>query len=296
MDKIIFELIPPPVTWDQGKIAEWVMQIREILLRQEIKYLNLPEVINETRGNGDRKVPFTPKVENLEFAGLIKDRYPETIPVLTKICVRISKEEFREWVRSVYDDGIRQVVIVGGELESAAYPGYSVVEAAQVIKEKFPDIQVGGITIFTRPGEVQRILHKIESGIDFFISQIVFETANMKHVISHLSKECALKSLPFPLIYISLSPAACIRDIEFMKWLGVEFPSALLSYLVEEGGEQVQNRTFEILEGVLDEIFDFMKRESIELGFNVEHVMYTNLHLAEKLLQGIKRGMTVPGP
>ena len=40
---------------------------------------------------------------------------------------------------------------------------------------------------------------------------------------------------------------------------------------------------------MLDEIFHFIDKEKIDLGFNIEHVMYTNLHLSEKLFKNIKQ-------
>ena len=129
----------------------------------------------------------------------------------------------------------------------------------------------------------------MNSGIDFFISQIIFETANLKQVALNLSKYCKEEGIKFPRIYISLSPASRCKDIEFMKWLGVEFPSAVMLHLTEGNDENVEARTFEVLERVLEELFHFMVMEQIELGFNIEHVTYTNLELAEKLVLDVKR-------
>ncbi|MCK4255907.1 hypothetical protein KAX35_03380, partial [candidate division WOR-3 bacterium] len=117
---------------------------------------------------------------------------------------------------------------------------------------------------------------------------IIFQTANIKHVIINLLNLLEKEKLPLPEIYISLAPALRVKDIEFMKWLGVEFPSAILSYLIDKEKE-VENRTFEILNRLIDEIFDFMDKQKIKLSFNIEHVMYNNLKPAEKILVEIKR-------
>jgi 5,10-methylenetetrahydrofolate reductase len=172
---------------------------------------------------------------------------------------------------------------VGGESSAIDYPGYSVQEAAEYVRGEFPDLRLGGITIFTRSHEAERIVAKIKSGIDFFCSQIVFETANMKQVLSQLARLTREEGLKFPDVYISFTPASRIRDIEFMTWLGVEFPSAVLAYLVEQE-ERIEERAFEVVERVIGEIFDFMQKENITLGFNVEHVMYSNLELSERIL------------
>lgn len=286
MDKIIFEIITPPETWAPEKVTDWARRVCEILGRQNLRYLNIPEVVSEAR-NGERKVRYIPKMDNVSFAKVLSSACPRAVPVLNKISVRIVRQEFERWVARVYEQGVRHLVLVGGELPDYPYPGYAVSEAAEWVKKTFPDMKVGGISIFTRPHEAERIAAKMKAGIDFFVSQIIFETANLKHVLLELEKITASQGLPMPDIYISLAPASQIRDVEFMQWLGVEFPSAILAYLARDE-EGVDERTFEIVERVQEEIFDFTGKKNYRLGFNVEHVIYTNLGLSEKLVDELR--------
>ncbi|MBD3285505.1 hypothetical protein GF359_03640 [candidate division WOR-3 bacterium] len=129
---------------------------------------------------------------------------------------------------------------------------------------------------------------KMDAGTDFFVSQIVFETTNLKQVMIELERMTGIEALPQ--IYISLAPASRIRDLEFMQWLGVEFPSAILAYLARDG-EGVSERTFEINQRVTDEIFYFIEKRGYRLGFNVEHVIYTNLDLSEGMVEDLKQRM-----
>ncbi|NLI98343.1 hypothetical protein GX441_06755 [bacterium] len=293
MDRVIFEIITPPETWAPQKVDEWAQRICDILKRHSLRYLNIPEVVNETR-DGDRRVRYIPKMDNVSFAKVLARTCPGAVPVLNKISVRIPRPEFEAWVQKVYEQGVRHFVIVGGELPDYPYPGYTVSEAASLIKRSFKDAKVGGITIFTRPHEAERIAAKIEAGMDFFVSQIIFETANLKHVLIELDKILPQSSLDaqarFPDIYVSLAPAARIRDIEFMMWLGVEIPSAILAYLAKDD-EEVEERTFEINMRVQEEIFEFISKKGYRLGFNVEHVIYTNLGLSERLVDEITERM-----
>jgi 5,10-methylenetetrahydrofolate reductase len=199
----------------------------------------------------------------------------------------MDKREFEKWVDGAYRKGIRYFLIVGGESSKINYPGYTVLEASEYIKNKYKDVKIGGITIFTRKDEPDRIILKMKKGMEFFVSQIIFETANMKQVLLHLWRLCKVEHLKFPFLYISIAPAQKIRDIEFMKWLGVEFPSAVISYLTQSE-RKVEIRSFEIINRILDETFEFMEKERIKLGFNVEHVMYSNLELSEKIVKSIK--------
>ena len=236
-------------------------------------------------------VPYLEKMDNIVFMNQIKRRMRNIIPIPNKISVLMEKDNFMKWIDDVYAKGVRHIVIVGGEHADIGYPGFSVTEAIRYIKSNYKEMLVGGITIFTRPQEVERIIRKLKSGMDFFVSQIIFETANMKHVLLHLEKECAEKKLTLPSVYISLSPASSAKDIEFMKWLGVEFPSAVLEYLRLGSDHHVEEHTFEVLERLLDEIFYFIETSKLDLGFNIEHVRYTNLEQAEVLLKGIKKRM-----
>lgn len=264
----------------------WVHQVCDIMQREEIYTLNLPEVFDESR-TGERKFPFAKKIDNLRFADIIKKEQPILAPIPYKIIPKLAPLKFAKWVESVHRRGIRKLLLVGGESHQIQYPGYSVEEGTSYIKQYFDDIEIGGITIFTRPHEAQRILKKIKSGVTFFCSQIIFETANLKQVISELQTLCSNENLPLPKIYISLSPASELRDIDFIKWLGVEFPSAIYVYLTEPSAD-VTSRCFSILERIVDELFDFIAHNNIELGFNVEHVRYTNLQLAARLIRHIK--------
>ncbi len=264
----------------------WVHQVCEIMQREEIYTLNLPEVLNESR-EGKRNFPYAKKIDNLRFADIIKKELPLLFPIPYKIIPMLPPSKFHNWIESVHRKGIRKVVLVGGESHQIQYPGYSVEDGTAYIKQYFDDIEIGGITIFTRPHEAQRIIKKIKSGITFFCSQIIFETANLKQVISELQTLCTEEKLPLPKIYISLSPASELKDIDFIKWLGVEFPSAIYAYLTEPNVD-ITTRCFSILERIIDELFDFIAHTNIHLGFNVEHVRYTNLQLAAQLIKYIK--------
>jgi len=174
---------------------------------------------------------------------------------------------------------------VGGESHKITYKGFSVTEAAAFIEQSIPDMQVGGITIFTRKDEAKRIVAKVKSGITFFLSQIIFETHTMKQVLMGLRRWWWDEGLEFPDVYVSLAPAARVRDIEFMQWLGVEFPPAVLSYLTDKDEKRVEVRTFEVLERLVDDLINFMDKENFDLGFNIGHVVYANLELSERLIE-----------
>lgn len=286
MEDIFFEILPPPITWSEERIARYCRHIVFLLRNQNIFTVCIPEVVNEVREE-QRSVEFVPKMDNVKFAGILKQHYHALIPILCKICVRQPKQSFEKWVEQVYEKGFRNILLVGGESKKVDYPGYTVIQAARFLKNHYPEIRAGGIAIFTREEEVSHIVEKVKAGVEFFISQIIFEVANMKQVLLNLSKLGKKESLNMPRMYLSLAVASKIKDIQFMKWLGVEFPTAVYAHLTCENKE-VEVRSSEVVDMMLDEIFHFIEKEKIPVGFNIEHVMYANLLLTHKLSKNIK--------
>jgi len=287
MESVTIEILPPPINWSQERITKYCQKVAELLRKLDILIVDIPEVVNETR-NGRRR-DFVPKMDNFHFASLLKHYHHDIIVILCKICVLIDKQSFEEWVAQVYQKGIRHLVLVGGESPNIQYPGYTVLEATRFIKQRYPQIKLGGITIFTRDDEVERIQKKMDAGMEFFYSQIIFEAANGKQILLNLSKECKKKEISMPKIYLSIAIASKSKDIEFMKWLGVEFPSAVYSHLAKESNGDEVSRSKEVVDMMLDEIFHFTNKEKIDVGFNIEHVMYMNLYLIQQVYKDVKR-------
>lgn len=288
MEDVILEVIPPAANWNKEKVVRYCHNVTSLLRSQNILSVCIPEVVDESR-EGDRTTAFEAKIDNVEFASLLRQQYHDIVPIIFKICVRQAKPDFAEWLEKIYEKGIRHVVLVGGERHDLEYSGYSVLEATHFIKTHYPKIKIGGIIIFTRSDEATHIIEKMKAGIDFFCSQIIFEAANMKQILTNLSRLCEHQSLCMPKIYLSLALASKVKDIDFMKWLGVEFPTAIYSYLTEKPGDNVETHSIEVMNMILDEIFYFIDKKKMDLGFNIEHVMYTNLLLSQKLFKIVRQ-------
>lgn len=259
------------------------------MLRKEgVNFVNLPEVVNESRED-ERVVPFIEKVDNLEYAGMIKDKYSFLNPIPNKICVRMPPDKFDYWLSAAVDQGIQNIILVGGENNSISYPGPSVLKAAKLVKKRHPAMKLGGITIFTRRGEAERIVAKMQHGIDFFVSQIIFETSNVKCVLLDLEKLCTKAGLKMPRIYLSLAAAASKVELEFMQWLGVEYPTAVWSYLIDHEEDEISDRVFEVINLNLDEIEHFISTTNLDIGINVEQIMYKSRESGERLLKLVKK-------
>lgn len=287
MDRLIFEAIPPPLNWSEEKIREWTDQLATLFNEEKIRTLTVPEVVSESK-ESKRAIPFFEKMEVLTFIDLMRKSCSEITLIPFIITAHRSKTQLLDWVGQAYEKGIRHFILVGGEHSTIHYPGLPVTEAAGVIKSCFPNTALGGVTIFTRKNEHQKMLKKMNSGIEFFVSQIIYETANMKCVLLNLKKECEKINGSLPRVYLSLSAAEKKIDIEFLQWLGVEFPTALYSYVMNGDDRHLEERAEEMIGFVLEELESFISSKYRNLGFNVEQVMYANQKSARKLIQHIK--------
>lgn len=283
---LICEIGAPLVTWSPKHKAEWIKNVSQLLKRHRISFVNFPEAVNEER-EGERHLEFVPKVDHLQFAQQINAEYPSLNPLICKICVRVSKEEFAKWVRESYKKGIKYIVVVGGQQKEPSSQSFSVTEAAQFIKSHFPDISVGGISIFNRSHESERILEKMENGMTFFLSQIIFDNVAFKELYASLIPACQKRKIELPKMFVGLSPAAQVKDLEFLRWLGIDFSEELWRFLLDNENE-IETKTKKIVNQLVEELQEFSHSRQIPLGFNVGHVRYGNLEIMDQLLEEIK--------
>ncbi|MEO0139422.1 MAG: mycobacterial-type methylenetetrahydrofolate reductase [candidate division WOR-3 bacterium] len=276
---IIFTVIPPPVDWEGEKVKRKAFEIVSISNMLNIRTINIPEVIEEKDGKG-RVVPYKPKVDNVEFGKILKGFDGNLDIIIDKVVPLIPKDLLEDTLLSISKE-FKGITLVGGESSKKVYPGFSPLEAVGFARGLFS--KVYGITIFTRKNEAERLLAKTKAGFNAFISQIVFETENMRKVLKEYYKLCNSEGIKPATIYISLAPASKKKDIEFMEWLGVYIPEDIKRYLLEDEG-LIEKRSIEIVERLA---LDVSTTEG-ELGINVEHVMYNNLQVAGYTLHRIK--------
>lgn len=274
MEKIIFELIPPPLHWDEKKSKQYLLEACQILDEEKILTVTVPQIIEETR-DPTKTHQFVPKMDHLEFIALLKKQKPDLVLIPCKISVIESKVHFRDWMERAYNLGIHHLVLVGGDRTDADYPGYTVCEAAQFVKERYPTIRLGGITIFERDLEEERIQKKIEAGIDFFLSQIIFDTEKMENCLRHV------KNIP---LYLSLAYPTKPQDVDLVKWLGAHVPQKTEALFKED----LERNSILVMDALLDDIFFFLKNTKQDIGFNVEPLTYHNLEASRNLYQKLK--------
>ena len=288
---VVYEILPPRER--DGTLDSYAERISSLLSQTHIDAINIPEVRNEgTRGERPLSNPL--RAEPRAFGQLLQDNVGVEA-IVNRVVVHEEMDAQKRWLKETYYDyGIDNLVLVGGESRKAVYPGPGVNEAADFVTRELNmrrfDYFCGGITIPSRKEEAQRMLEKSRHGIEFFTSQVLYESADVKRMLRQYQDLCDLKGTAPRRILLSFAPVSSQRNIEFLKWLGVTIPPDTEARLLESPDEMT-DRSTEIAGGIMGEILQHISEEGLRvpIGLNVEHIMSTNFQASITMLQALAR-------
>jgi len=288
---VIYTVIPPPVGTPTPAVRSCVESLHELVDEVPIDAINIPEVRDETTRPGPRISKFVPKIEPRLFGRLIQEGFTRRLEVIVdRGIVYTHWANQRRWLcRTQRDYHIRNLVLVGGESSKINYPGPPVVEAARRISQELRgeglDYFLGGITIPTRRNEPDRLIEKSQNGIEFFTSQVIYEAENTQKLLRSYYKRCREVGVEPQRIFLSFAPVSSRRDLDFLKWLGVEVPAAVEREILN-GWIGAAWRSIHVAERIWQAILEYVADEGIEvpLGLNIEHVMKHNFEISRDMV------------
>jgi 5,10-methylenetetrahydrofolate reductase len=273
----LFEVVPPAADEPEA-INESLTELRRVI--QFVDGVNIPEIHDEERGT-ERTSKFVPRVEPRVFGSRIQRELGAEV-VLNRVVVHDPKPEI--WFRETcLERGLRHIVLVGGESAEIRYPGPNVTEAAALVRREGLPIMLGGITIPSRKNEADRIRSKTRAGIDFFTSQILFDSNDVVWLVQRLNGLQAR-------LFLSFAPVSHRRDLQFLRWLGADIPQDLDRFLLgsEEGATAPAatclERSLDLAQRILMDVFDNLPPDPPPLGLNIEHINRRNFSPAIKML------------
>ena len=284
---VVYEILPPRII--DGTIESYAERISTLLSRTHIDAINIPEVhAEETRG--ERPIEERQRAEPRDFGRLIQDSVGVEV-IVNRVTVHGTLTDQREWFRRTSEDfGIENVVLVGGESSEIDYLGPGVSDAATMIREinrdEGRDIYCGGIVLPSRKVESKRMEKKAGNGIEFFTTQVLYDSEDICKLIWHYEKLCRERESTPKRVLLSFAPISTKRNLDFLKWLVVEIPKRTEEILVQDE-ELVKERSIEICMGILEDILVFLTENniSVPIGLNVEHIMSYNFDHSVELLQ-----------
>jgi hypothetical protein len=242
--------------------------------------INLPEIRDEELP-GERTYKFVPRVEPRGLGARIRRELKADVAVNRVV---VHEPDQLSWFRRTCEEfGIENFVLVGGALPEFPYPGPSVVEAAQQIRAARLPACLGGITIPSRDHESDRVRAKNAAGLEFFTSQILFDSNDAVWLIQRLNGLSAR-------VFLSFAPVSHPGDLKFLRWLGADIPPDLDRFLLhgKEGssapGEACFERSLTLAQRILMDVFDNLPPDPPALGLNIEHINQRNYQSAVRML------------
>ena len=288
---VAYEILPPREK--DGTLNSYAETISSLLSQTHIDAINIPEVHDEI-GRGDRPVTNQKRGEPREFGMLLQD-IVGIEAIINRVVVHEPYEEQMRWIEetnTTYE--IENMIIVGGESSKVDYPGPTVNEMLQTIARGYNsnggDIFCGGIAIPSRKDESKNLIRKSEHGSEFFTTQVLYNAENIIKMINNYQSRCnELDTFPRRIL-LSFAPVSSQKNIEFLKWLGVEIPDDTERYLKGRPGSMTE-RSLDVAVEVLNEILDFITVNNLKVpvGLNVEHIMSYNFQSSVEMLQELAR-------
>jgi 5,10-methylenetetrahydrofolate reductase len=273
----MFEVVPPAAAKPEALEAS-LHELQQ--LRGRVDAINIPEIHDEDRP-GERTNKFIERVEPRLLGSRIKRDLGIDV-VINRVTVHDAEPE--RWCRETCGTwDIPNWVLVGGESKEIHYPGPNPAECAQLVKSLGLPVSLGGITIPSRVNEPERIRKKHAQGVDFFTSQVMFDSNDLVWLIQRLNGVDAR-------IFISFAPVSNHRDLDFLRWLGVDLPRDLDRFLIgPETGEGASahtclERSIDLAQRILMDVFDNLPPDPPSIGLNIEHITRRNFAPAIAML------------
>ena len=285
---VVYEILPPRKK--DGTLNSYAENISSLLSQTHIDAINIPEVRDEI-GRGERPVKNKLRAEPREFGKLLQD-IVGIESIVNRVVVHQVLEKEMIWFEETYNKyEIENLITVGGESRSITYPGPSVKKALEAIKQNEKlNVLCGGISIPSREKESLRLIEKSNNGSEFFTTQVLYDSSKIIKMISHYQKRCDEQNTFPRRLLLSFAPVSSKKNIDFLKWLGVDIPADTEEYLNEDD-QIMTKRSMEIAINVLNETLKFLNENKIvvPIGLNVEHIMSYNFQASIEMLQELAR-------
>jgi len=284
---VAYEILPPREK--DGTLNSYAETISSLLSQTHIDAINIPEVHDEI-GRGERPVSNQDRGEPRKFGMLLQD-IVGIEAIVNRVVVHMPLEDQMQWIQETYSEyEIDNLIIVGGESSKKKYPGPSVNQSLKKISQTKifggKNIFCGGICIPSRKKESKNLIRKSECGAEFFTTQVLYDSSNIIKMIENYQKRCnEIGTFPRRIL-LSFAPVSSKKNIDFLKWLGVEIPKDTEKYLNGRPGSMT-DRSLDVAIEVLNETLAFISENNLKvpIGLNVEHIMSYNFQSSVEMLQ-----------
>ncbi len=269
---ITYGLTPPKQDNSIEKIFEIAERQKNRIQNIGIDGLILYDIQEEAdRKKEERPFPFLPTISPTEYErNYLNDL---SIPKIIYQCVgKYSPDQFSKWLET--DSEKEKFAVFVGASSHKQEVRLRLPEAYMLRQKLNGNLILGGVAIPERhikqSDEHLRIIHKMESGCQFFVSQATFNIEASKNFLSDYYYHCKNLNIEMVPILFTLMPCGSLKTLEFMKWLGISIPRWLKNDLTNS--EDILDKSIVLEKMIFQELLDFALEKGIPIGCNIESV------------------------
>lgn len=289
---LLFEPVPPSARTPDDRVQAYVQRVVGLLEdHPRVDAFVVPELVSENH-NGE---PHYRSGDVHRFAADVT-RASGCESILNKVVAHLkSTADLEAWCRKVLDEGIRNVMFIGGTSRYIPYPGPSVATANAAVLRLIRQHAgvIGNVVIPHREHEGYRMLTKTRSGASFFTTQILFEPESIADLLHEYSRLCQAYEVKPATVLLSVAPVADEEDLEFVRWLGAEIPEKVERSLVSPDGSASIKSAVATWKAVVRAAVS--RKVDVPLGLNVEVVSPRRFTVAVDLLASMEREIEFAG-
>ena len=220
-----------------------------------------------------RPFPFRKLDDPSHFAKVLRDVSGKE-SVVYKCVAESDPGGFDAWLNRAIDDfGVNAYNLVGGASSANQYSGPTIPDVAAKLNER-AQCAHGGVTIAERHikkgNEHETLVKKSELGMQWFISQAIYDPKPMIKLLKEYSQLCKKKKIAPRRVILTFAPCGREKTMRFIKWLGVTVPEEVEKEILE--AENKVGKSVDLLCGMCKRILEETKGCGVPLGISVESV------------------------
>lgn len=269
---LLYGITPPKTQTEPQRIAEIAEKTLARLHGLDIDALIVYDVQDESaRTTEERPFPFLTALDPFDFARTYLQ--PLQIPkIIYRPAGKFTQEELRTWLSDLVAHNFSPVFV--GVPSPDFQPITSLPEAYSIWREYQEQSVIGAVTIPERHAvlndEDQRILDKMANGVQYFVSQCVFNVDYAKQMLKDLATTCQAQNHPLPTMIFTITACGSKKTLRFMEWLGIHIPDNVKQNLL--ASENILEDSVDLCLQIAKELIQFCSEQGISFGFNIESV------------------------
>jgi len=269
---LLFALTPPKRATSEADAQRVADRTCERLRGLDLDALVLYDIDDESdRNPHERPFPYLPTIDPDEFRTRYLTGWDRPVVVYRSVG-KYDPDELSGWLAA--QDPARVSTVLVGASASDAPVRTSLSRAQRLCAAHAPGLHLGAVAIPERHGsrgdEHERMRAKQAAGVDYFVTQVVYDVGAAKTMVSDYHYACRdVGERPAPVVF-TLSVCGSDRTLAFLEWLGVHVPGWMRNDLRHTGDPLAVS--YDQCVTIAAELARFCRRHAIPYGFNVESV------------------------